>query len=92
MAALYMLNELPSQQQLAGVMQMLQAGDALLLCGDAVELLRLDALDLPSQVVGYVLAEDIAARGLLQQAQNWQVIDYTKMVELSLQLDKVVSC
>lgn len=81
---------------LASCVRLLGAGDALLLCGEAVNALRSSnaagalLAQMPAGCQLFALEEDVLARALVVEAPL-QVIDYPGFVALTLQFDKVNS-
>lgn len=89
MATLHLLSHSPfADSRLSSCLHLLAAGDGLLLSGDAVYALQpgtaqRQALErLPEGVALFALAEDIAARGLVELPEQLQPIDYPGFVEL----------
>lgn len=98
MATLHLLSHSPfADGRLASCLHMLTAGDALLLCGDAVYALQSgtaqrEALELmPDSVALYGLDEDIGARGLDALPPRLQVVGYEGFVELCCHYDRTNS-
>jgi len=85
--SLHTFNKPPTPARL----QLLAAGDAVLLLEDAVYAAQ-TALPLPAGVALYVLAADLAARGISASIRpNSCFVDYAGFVDLSLAHDKVIN-
>lgn len=89
MGTLHLLSHSPyTDSRLKGCLQLLGAGDGLLLTGDAVYALQPESLalrellQLPEEVCIFALQEDTSARGLTPLAQRVRAIDYATFVEL----------
>ncbi|MCJ8170795.1 sulfurtransferase complex subunit TusB [Atopomonas sediminilitoris] len=96
---LHILSHSPfSDLRLSSCLRVLNADDALLLCGDAVLALQADtahsaALELMPDSIGlFVLAEDLAARSFIDTVPaRIRIVDYQAFVDLTLAFDKVNS-
>lgn len=84
MTTLYLVNQKTQAQQLPAI---LNDGDSVLLCGDAVLAWQ---QNWPQQVGLHLLAEDVLARNL-QLPVSISVMDYAGFVELCSQSDKVTA-
>lgn len=84
MTTLYLVNLKAQAQQLPAI---LNDGDSVLLCGDAVLVWQ---QNWPQQVSVHLLAEDTIARNL-QPAASIPTVDYAGFVELCSQSDKVTA-
>ncbi len=98
MATLHLLSHSPfSDGRLASCLHLAGAGDALLLCGDAVYGLQSGtaqrhALDLmPESIALFALDEDLAARGISSLPSRLQQIDYDGFVKLCCLYDRTNS-
>lgn len=95
MTTLHILSHSPfSDGRFASCLRLLGADDGLLLSGDAVYALQPGGAPLAAleerQPRLYVLAEDLAARGL-QAGSQVTPLDYPAFVQLTLEYDKVNS-
>ncbi len=97
MATLHVLSHSPfGDSRLHSCLRLLGAGDAVLLCGDAVYALQpgtapCQALEqLPAGTELFVLDEDLQAR-VLEIPGRVQCVDYPAFVALSCRYDKVNS-
>lgn len=97
MSTLHLLSHSPfGDNRLSSCLQLLAAGDAILLSGDAVHALQPGtapraALELmPDSIALYALAEDLQARAL-QGPARLQALDYPAFVELCGIYDRVNS-
>lgn len=86
MTSLHMVNQ---RAALASCLQAMQAGDSLLLCGDAV-LAAQQVLDAQPAVTLYLLQDDSQARGLAEQWHE-HLVDYATFVQLSCQHQRVLA-
>jgi len=98
MATLHLLSHSPfADSRLASCLHLVNADDALLLCGDAVYALKdgtaqRKALDLmPESIALFALDEDVAARGINSLPSRLQQIDYDGFVELCCHYDRTNS-
>ena len=95
MSTLHVLSHSPfSDSRLSSCLRLLNPGDGLLLCGDAVYALQSGTAPFTvlqsRQLQLFVLTEDAQARA--QQIPDWaEAIDYPAFVELSIHHDKVNS-
>lgn len=98
MATLHLLSHSPfTDGRLASCLRLLVAGDALLLCGDAVYALR-DGTDqryalqsMPDDIGLYALEEDLAARALDALPTRVLTVDYADFVELCCRYERTNS-
>lgn len=66
--------------------------DSILLSGDAVyAIFNTDLINKLSSFSLYLLESDISARGLINKANSYQLIDYVQFVSLVEQHSKVIS-
>lgn len=98
MSTLHVLSHSPfSDSRLSSCLRLLNPGDGMLLCGDAVYALQdgtaqRSALELmPETIALLALAEDVHARGLVQLPERLQQLDYPGFVASSIAFDKVNS-
>jgi tRNA 2-thiouridine synthesizing protein B len=86
---LHILNKSPEHPRTNRCIEMLASGDGLLLTGSGVLLLATGKLPDASKV--FALAPDVDARGLGHLVGNASTVDFTEMVTLTLEAQKVIS-
>ncbi len=95
---LHVLSRSPfNDGRLGSCLYLLNPGDGLLLCGDAVHALlagshTYQALELmPAEIELFALLEDLQARGIEDVPARLVAVDYPGFVELATRFDKVNS-
>lgn len=89
MHTLHILNKSPDHPRTAQCLKMISPEDGLLLMGGAV--LFLSTGGLPETGKIFALTADVDARGVGHLSGNTSTVDYTEMVALSLQAERVIS-
>ncbi|WP_296931324.1 sulfurtransferase complex subunit TusB [uncultured Marinobacter sp.] len=87
---LHILNKSPDHPRAARCLEMVSEDDGLLLTGGGVLFLATGHLSGPGKV--FALSPDIDARGLGEfKGSNAELVDFARMVELSLEANRVIS-